>query len=180
MSGSASPPRWPTNPNPPPGPGYGGYAGRTCSTSSPPHSRGRDRGGGCTTSFRLYAEHLTPDQNTAGFTRVLHHYRHTADLAARRFSALPAGQVPAAFATPEDATAWFLQERAGLVACTVHAAATHPEHAFRLSVDLAAFMELDRNRYHRPGRAAQPHRRLTTHQTRHRGLPQVWAWKERL
>jgi len=94
--------------------------------------------------IRLYAaEHLTPDQHTAGFTRVLTHYRHTADLAQRRFTALPADRdrVPAGFATPHEATAWVVQERAGLVAATVRAADTHPADTTALAADLAPILD---------------------------------------
>jgi tetratricopeptide (TPR) repeat protein len=93
--------------------------------------------------IRLYAaEHLTPDQHNAGFTRVLAHYQHTAYLADRRFTALPADQdqVPVGFATPQEATAWVVQERAGLVAAIVRAAATHPQNAAKLASDLAPIL----------------------------------------
>ena len=93
--------------------------------------------------IRLYAaEHLTPDQHTAGFARILAHYRHTADLAQRRFTALPADldQVPAGFATPQQAVAWVSAERAGLVACTGHAAGTHPDDTVQLAADLAPIL----------------------------------------
>ena len=51
--------------------------------------------------IRLYAaEHLIPELRAAGFARVLVQYLRTADLAKRRFSALPAdaAAVPAGFA----------------------------------------------------------------------------------
>ena len=94
--------------------------------------------------IRLYAaERLTPDQRRAGFARVLNYYRRTADLAERRFTALPADAtaVPAGFDTPEQAMAWVLAERAGLIAHTTQAVATHPEDAARLATDLAAFLD---------------------------------------
>jgi tetratricopeptide (TPR) repeat protein len=93
--------------------------------------------------IRLYAaEHLTPDKRIVGFDRVLAHYQHTAELAERRFTTLPADEdrVPAGFATPQDAMAWVLAERAGLVACIVRAATTHPDDAVRLATDLAPFL----------------------------------------
>ena len=97
--------------------------------------------------IRLYAaEHLTPDQHTAGFDRVLAHYRHTADLAVRPFIALAADQdeVLAEFSTPQDAMAWVLAERAGLVACIVHAAGTHPNDTVRLAEAVAPLLERTR------------------------------------
>lgn len=92
--------------------------------------------------IRLYAwEHLAEDERTVGFTRVLTYYRHTADLAERRFTALPAHDVPAGFDTPQQALAWVLGERAGLVAAVVQAAEIHPDEAIGLSADLVPILD---------------------------------------
>jgi tetratricopeptide (TPR) repeat protein len=92
--------------------------------------------------IRLYAaDHLTDDQRAAAFTRVLSHYRRTAYLAERRFTALPndVDRVPAGFATPTQAMAWVLVERAGLVA-TVSQSAIHSEETAWLAAALAPFV----------------------------------------
>jgi tetratricopeptide (TPR) repeat protein len=94
--------------------------------------------------IRLYAaEQLTPDQRAAAFTRVLDHYRRTADLAQRRFTALPAvaAAVPVGFDTPAQAMAWVLAERAGLISHITQATDTRPTDAVWLAADLAPFLE---------------------------------------
>jgi tetratricopeptide (TPR) repeat protein len=91
--------------------------------------------------IRLYADEQLPDtERAARFERVLGYYRRTAELARRRFTAVPADSGPAGFDTPAEAMAWVVSEGTGLVAAARQAMRTHPEHSVYLARDLTPIL----------------------------------------
>jgi tetratricopeptide (TPR) repeat protein len=95
--------------------------------------------------IRLYAsQHVAEEERSTAFTRVLAYYRCAADRAERRLTALPGHDVPVWFATPQDAMAWAMGERASLVAAVVLAAESHPDEGISLARDLGRILSMAR------------------------------------